>query len=110
MKLGEINEKYVFSVEIDLGDGDFVKLREPTVGEFDGMNKVEDEDRIGELSKLFPACLVDHSFTKNDDDNKKAGREEVYNELKQSGSLFMEIITAWMDALPFQHRLKKKQT
>jgi hypothetical protein len=109
MKLGDINNKYVFHTVVELEDGDFVKLREPAVGELDGMNKAKDEDRIAELSKLFPLCLVDHSFVRNDDDSKKASCEEVYNELRKSGSLFLEIITAWMGSLPFNNRLKKEQ-
>jgi hypothetical protein len=109
MKLSEINNKYVFYTDIDLGDGEFVKLREPSIQELDGMNKVKDEERITELSKLFTPCLIDHSFKKNDDDNKKASNEEVYKELRQSGSLFMEIITIWMEALPFNKRLGNGQ-
>jgi hypothetical protein len=107
MKLNEMNNKYVFFALIELGDGDFVKLREPTAGELDAMNKAKEEDRIAELSKLFPVCLVDHSFVKEDD--QKASGEEVYNELRKSGSLFMEIITTWMGSLPFNKRLKKEQ-
>jgi hypothetical protein len=110
MKLNRINEKYVFFTLIELEDGDFVKLREPTVGELDEMNKAQEENRIAELSKLFPVCLVDHSFSKNDDDNKKASCEKVYQELRKSGSLFMEIITIWMGSLPFNKRLKKEQS
>jgi hypothetical protein len=93
----------------ELGDGEFVELREPSVGELDAMNKADEKDRIAELSKLFLVCLVDHSFSKNDDDNKKASGDEVYNELRKSGSLFMEIITIWMGSLPFNKRLKKEQ-
>jgi hypothetical protein len=109
MKLSEISRDYVHYAKIELpGDGDFVTLREPTVGELDAMNKAKEEDRIMELSKLFPLCLVEHTFTKNDDDNKKASNEEVYSELKKSGSLFMEIITIWMESLPFNKRLRKE--
>jgi hypothetical protein len=110
MKLSEMNNKYVSFAEIALGDGEFVKLREPTVGELDAMNKAKDEDRVAELSRLFPNCLVDHSFSKNDDNAKKASSEEVYQELKKSGSFFMEIITAWMACIPFNKRLKKEQS
>jgi hypothetical protein len=109
MKLNEINSNYIFYTEIELSEGEFIKLREPSIEELDGMNKAEDKERINELSKLFPICLVDHSFKKNDDDNKKASNEEVYKELRQSSSLFMEIITIWMNSLPFNKRLKKKQ-
>jgi hypothetical protein len=109
MKLSETKNKYVFFTEIDLGDGEFLKLRELTIGEMEGLQKTKEEGWITELSKLFPLCLVDHSFTKNDDDNQKASNDEVYNELKKSGSLFMEIITIWMKSLPLSGRLKKEQ-
>jgi hypothetical protein len=108
MKLSEMNNKYVSVALIELGGGDFVKLREPTVGELDGMNRAKEEDRITELSRLFPLCLIDHSFVKNDDNNKKASCEEVYEELKKSGSFFMEIITIWMNSIPFNKRLGKE--
>jgi hypothetical protein len=108
VKLSETKNKYVFFTEIDLGDGDFLKLRELSIGEMEGLQKAKEEDWIPELSKLFPLCLVDHSFTKNDDDNKKASGAEVYNELKNSGSLFMEIITIWMQSLPLSGRLRKE--
>jgi hypothetical protein len=109
MKLNEINNNYVFYTTIPLGENDFVKLREPSINELDGMNKAEDKERINELSKLFPLCLVDHTFTKNDDTSKKASGEEVYTELLKSGSLFMEIITNWLADLPLGKRLKKEQ-
>jgi hypothetical protein len=110
MKLSEINENYVHCALIELSeDGDFVQLREPTVGELDQMHKAKEEDRITELSKLFPLCLVDHSFSANDDDNKKASGKEVYGELQKSGTLFMEIISIWMESLPFNKRLKKEE-
>jgi hypothetical protein len=107
MKLSQAKDKYIFFTEIDLGDGDFVKLRELTIGEMDKLKRIKEDDWITELSKLFPSCLIDHSFIKDDD--QKASSDEVYNELKQSGTLFMEIITVWMNALPLSGRLKKEQ-
>jgi hypothetical protein len=110
MKLSEAKNKYVFSTKIDLGDGDFVKLRELTVGEMEKLKKVNEEDWITELSKLFPSCIVDHSFSKDSDggEGQKASGDEVYNELKNSGTLFLEIIAAWMESLPLSNRLKKE--
>jgi hypothetical protein len=108
MKLGDINEQYIFYTEIDLGEGEFVKLREPSISEVDSLTRAEDKDKIIEAEKLFPNCLVDHSFTKNDDPNKKASREEVYKELRKSGTLFLEILETWMQSFPFRNRLQKQ--
>jgi hypothetical protein len=107
MKLNDIQKNYVFYTEIDLGEGEFLKLREPTTSELNDLNKANDDARIEELSKLFPICLVDHSF--KNDDGEKSKNDAVYNGLKQSGSMFIEIITTWLDALPFNSRLKKEQ-
>lgn len=59
------------------------------------------------LEKLFPKCIVDHSFT--DDSENKVSGEEVYNVLKQSGSLFTEIINTWFNAVPFNSRIAKNK-
>jgi hypothetical protein len=107
MNLNEVRDKYVFFTEIDLDNGEFIKLREPNINELNEMNKAEDNEKINCLSKLFPACLVDHSFKKNDD--KKASNEEVFKSLQESGSLFTEIIGTWMESIPFNSRLQKKQ-
>jgi hypothetical protein len=109
MKLTDMKENFVFYTEITLdGGGSFVKLREPSIGELDSLNSASDNERITELAKLFPACLVDHSF--EDDGGGKAGAKEVYAELKSSGTLFMEIIVKWMESLPFKSRLGSKGT
>jgi hypothetical protein len=104
MKLNEMKDKYIFYTEIDLGGGDFVKLREPTMKEF---NEINSSGRnLESLNKLFPACLADHSFT--DEDGAKAAPGKVYDELKMSGSLFTEILAAWLEKIPFQQRLRKE--
>jgi hypothetical protein len=106
MQLKDMRQNYVFCAEIDLGDGNFVRLRELTVGELDGMNKVGEENRVEEMAKLFPACLTAHSFT--NEDGSPASNEEVYRALRESASLFVEIVTTWIGSLPFDSRLKKK--
>jgi hypothetical protein len=110
MKIGDINKNYVFSTTIELeGENEFVKLREPTVQEIGDLNKVDEKDQIQELGKIFPACIIDHSFKKNDDDNKKASNEEVYKELQKSGSLMIDILSIWANSLPLNCRLQQKQ-
>jgi hypothetical protein len=108
MKLDEAKAKYVFYTEIDLGDGDFIKLKEPSIGDLDSLNKVDDNNKINELAKLFPSCLVDHSFYTAED--VKASNKDVYAMLRESGSLFMNIISTWMGKIPFRSRLANKET
>jgi hypothetical protein len=104
MKLDEIKANYIYYTEIDLGGGDFVKLREPAMQE---LNELNSKGRSAEsLAGLFPSCLVDHSFI--DEDGGKAAPGRVYEELKESGSLFTEILSVWLEKIPFQHRLRKE--
>lgn len=104
MKLSEVKENYIFYTKIDLDGGDFVKLREPSTKELSELNS--DGRSLESLTKLFPACLVDHSFI--DEDGGKADPGKVFDELKGSGSLFTDIVTTWLQSVPFQERLKKK--
>jgi hypothetical protein len=106
MKLSDVKEKCVFYTKIDLGDGDFVKMRELNIQELAKLN--DSEKKAEALTGLFPSCLVDHSFF--DDDGNKASSLDVFTELKGSGSLFTEIIAAWLENIPFQQRLRKEQT
>jgi hypothetical protein len=106
MRLKDMRQNYVFCAEIDLGDGEFVRLRELAVTELNDLNKVAQENQVDEMSKLFPKCLVAHSFT--NEDGSPASNEDVYKQLRDSGSLFVEIITTWIASLPFNSRLKKE--
>lgn len=104
MLLSEINQKYVFKTKIELDEENFIELREPKQSEI--INLSDDGNKNLEmLSKIFPACVVDSTFT-NKDGNKATG-EEIAKELKESGSLFSEILGTWLQSIPFQSRLLK---
>jgi hypothetical protein len=112
MKLSAAKEKYLFTTKIELDDGDYLVLREPTVEEtqlFSASGGDEKggggKDNIKALEKLFPKCLIDHTFT--DDDGEKASGEEVYSLLRGSASLFADITDAWIKSIPFQSRVRK---
>jgi hypothetical protein len=107
MNLKEAEDKYIFYTLIDLPEGDFVKLREPNIAELENINNAKDSNILKEVEKIFPKCLVDHSFTEGDE---KANSIDVCNFLKNSGSLFTEIIETWMQSVPFHSRLKKQKT
>ena len=107
MEIGNIKENFVFKTRIDLNDdGDFIELRELNMQEMRGMQMSDSDEaarkNIEYLESIFKDCLVDHSFTTN---GEKASKQDVYNELKKSGSLFLEVITAWLTSLPFSRRL-----
>jgi hypothetical protein len=108
MNLNKAKEKYIFYTEIDLGDGEFIRLREPNVAELDMITNAKDADRIATLGKLLPSCIIDHSF--ENDNGEKAEAGEVYRFIKESGSLFIEIVGKWFDSGPFKSRLRKEQT
>jgi hypothetical protein len=110
MNISAARNKYLFTTEIKIPNEEeeqpeFIVLREPSIAE---INNFPDDKRkmIAELSNLFPKCLIDHSYT-NDDDTKSKN-QEVYTMLCASGSLFTDIIKAWFDSIPFHSRLGKK--
>lgn len=104
MLLSEIQQKFVFKTRIELDKNNFIELREPK--QFEIINMSDDGTKNLEvLAKIFPDCVVDSSFTK--EDGTKATGKEIYDELKNSGSLFTEIITTWLQSIPFQQRLMK---
>ena len=89
--------KYIFSEKISF-DKEYIILREPLTSEIDGISD-DNKNNISILKKIFKNCIIDSSFT-NDDDSK-AGNEDVYNELIKSGSLFSELLNEWISKTPF---------
>lgn len=104
MELNKIKEKYVFTTRIELDDNDFIELREPTTLELKDFSD-DDKKNFEILRKLFPKCIIDHSFT---NEGEKAGNEDVANALIESGSTYSQIIETWMESIPFKKKLGKK--
>lgn len=105
MLLSEINQKYVFKTRIELDKENFIELREPKQNEI--VNLSDDSTKnLKMLEDIFPACVVNSSFTKENGDS--ASGTEIAKELKNSGSLFTEILTTWLQSIPFQSRLLKE--
>lgn len=105
MRLADFSEKFIYKTRIDLGNDEFISLREPTTAEIADFSD-DASKNMKVMERIFPKCIVDSSF-ENNDGNKATG-QEVYNALKDSGSLFTEIIGEWMNSIPFAGRLQKK--
>jgi hypothetical protein len=117
MNITEARKNYIFTTKIeipaltdeeettDTENIDFVELREPTIEEMKlfGDNEMKN---LEALKTLFPKCLVNHSYT--NDDGTKSVNQDVYNLLKDSASLYTDIIKIWFESIPFQLRLKNK--
>jgi hypothetical protein len=112
MKITEARKRYLFTTRIELPkdneeeEADFIELREPTLEEIQAFGD-DDKKNTEALKKLFPTCLVGHSFI--NEDGTKTANIDVYNFLKDSSSLYTEIIDTWFKSIPFQSRLKKPQ-
>lgn len=107
MKLEEAKKNFIFETKIELNDeGDFVELREPSQKEIMGLSD-DSQNNLKVMESLFARCVVDSSFER--EDGNKASGQEIYDVLKESGSLFLDVLTMWMSAIPFQSRLKKNQ-
>jgi hypothetical protein len=108
MKLSEAKDRYVFRTTLKLDEfgKDFITLREPTMEEMTGFTAAAgDEGRMDAVEKLFPACIVDHTFT--GEDGKKASAEEVHAFLKESSTLCTDVVDRWFSALPFRNKPKR---
>ena len=105
MNLSDAKKKFVFTTRIELDDNDFIELRELNQSEIKDIGNDDPIQNLEALAKLFPACVVDSSFTR--DDGSKATGKEIYEVLKDSGSVMSEILTTWIKSIPFQSRLKK---
>jgi hypothetical protein len=106
VNIGEAKNKYIFKTTIKIGaEGDYIVLREPTVEEMTKFSAVDDNgQRMEALRKLFPACIVEHTFT--GEDGKNASSEEVHGFLKESSTLYTNIIDEWFNSLPFRTKRK----
>lgn len=105
MELKELEEKYIYTFKIIFSDGEnFVELREPNVMEMKDFG-TDDKQNFELMKKLFPKCLIDHSFTK---DGEKANVDDVVKIIEKSAMLYQEVITKWVSQLPLAKRLQAK--
>lgn len=107
MKISEAKEHFIFTTRIDLNDdgSEYVVLREPSTAEISGLGD-DGEKNLEIMNKIFPNCIVESSFTT--DSGEPADGKAIYNVLKDSSSLYTEIIETWMTSVPFKSRLSKK--
>ena len=106
MKLSELQNKFIFKTRIDLGDGDYIVLREPNTAEFSELGE-DEKKNMKVMEKIFPNCIVETSITK--DDGSFATGKEICDVLKASGSVFTEVLGAWIQSIPFNSRLNPKE-
>ena len=65
MLLSQINQNYVFKTKIEIDEENFIELREPKQGEIISLSD-DGTKNLEMLEKIFPACVIDSSFTKDD--------------------------------------------
>ena len=106
MKLSELQNKFIFKTRIDLGDGDYIVLREPDTAAIAEMSE-DEKKNMKILEKIFPNCIVESSITK--DDGSFATGKEISEILKESGAVFMEVLGTWIQSVPFNNRLNPKE-
>ena len=110
-KLSEFRKEYIHTTTIDIGEkGDSITLREPTALEMRKFESpspkaTEDEkqkvglENVKYMTNLFPTCLVASTFT--DEAGKPAKLKDVATMVMDHGTKFDEILTIWMESLPF---------
>lgn len=107
MKISDFEKNYVFTTKIELSDDgkEFIELREPNQQEFNGFGE-DGKKNLEQMEKIFPSCVIASSFV--DDEGNEVDGKTVYNALKKSGSIFTEVLSIWLNSIPFQHRLSGK--
>ncbi|MCQ2052956.1 MAG: hypothetical protein MJZ03_03375 [archaeon] len=102
IKLSELGKNFLWTTRIDLDAENYIELREPNQTEI--VNLSDDNNKnLAMFEKIFPACVIDSSII--NDDGSKASGKAILEELKKSGSLCVEVLTRWIESIPFQHRL-----
>lgn len=104
MNINDFKNKYIFTTRIDIDEESWIELREPSSDEMNKLGNKEDK-YFEKLSEIFPSCIIKSSFV-DDEGNPVSGRK-VYDALKQSGTLYTEILSTWGNSLPFHARIKK---
>lgn len=106
MKLSELQNKFIFKTRIDLDDEDYIVLREPNTAEIAEMSE-DEKKNMKVMERILPNCIVETSITK--DDGSFATGKEICDVLKASGSLFTEVLSKWIQSVPFNNRLNPKE-
>lgn len=96
MDISGARAKYIFTTRIELDDGDYIVLREPTTFELKEFGD-DGKENVSILQKIFPLAIVEHSFV---DGDKPAKATQVAAFLVDSGSTFTKIMNEWMSSLP----------
>ena len=106
MKISEVKNNYVFTTRIDLNEdgSEYIVLREPNTQEISGLSE-DGQKNLEAMNKIFANCVIESSIT--DDDGNPADGKTIHNALKESGSLFTEILETWITSVPFRSRLAK---
>lgn len=106
MKLSELQNKFIFKTRIDLDDENYIVLREPNTAEIAEMSE-DEKKNMKVMEKILPNCIVETSITK--DDGSFATGKEICDILKASGSVFTEVLSKWIQSIPFNNRLNPKE-
>ena len=92
---------FVFQTTVKIGEDDFITLREPTTAEFQKAGFTEDlSNNMAQVAKLFPACVVNSSFEK--EDGTKLTGKEIYELLEPSAHVMTNVLMDWFTKIPFR--------
>jgi len=105
MKREEFKEKMLINTKIKLSNDDYIILREPTLIEMQNFSD-DNRENLKLLAKIFKDCVIEHTFA--NEDGTKMANTEVQKTLETSGALFIEILNAWINNIPFSRRLQQK--
>ena len=112
MLLDKLKETGLFRFRVNLGshfelddEEVYVVLGEPSMRDYESLQKAEGLG-YAELSSLMERYILDHNVEK--EEGKKASCKAVIDLFNSIPEIFMEVQSAWIDALPLVQKNREK--
>ena len=93
MDINQAKEKFIVKTRVEIGDEDYVVVREPTESEIKGFGD-DSQKNLEIIAEILPECILEHSFTV---DGKPAKNKEVAELVRSSVSLYTRFVKQWMN-------------
>jgi hypothetical protein len=97
-------QSYLKKVEVDLSEqlnceDVQVTLREPSTKEAFSLRAEDEEKAVEAFKELLPSLIIDHNFYADDEENVKAGNQEVVDIIFENFQAFQKVLSDYTSAV-----------